>query len=106
MRILFDQGVPRGLAWTLREHEVTEARKFGWEKVTTNKNLRYQHQIESRAFRQLQQFPVGNLSSRMIALVVLGQSPWRLVPRHLDVILETVNASSPGSFAEVAIPFE
>ena len=51
MRILFDQGVPRGLAWTLREHEVTEARKFGWEKVTTDKNLRYQHQIESRAFR-------------------------------------------------------
>ena len=42
----------------------------------------------------------------MIALVVLGQSPWRLVRRHLDVILETVNASSPGSFAEVAIPFE
>lgn len=60
MRILFDQGVPRGLAWTLREHEVTEARKFGWEKisngellklaegagfdlmVTTDKNLRYQ----------------------------------------------------------------
>ena len=108
MRILFDQGVPRGLAWTLREHEVTEARKFGWEKisngellklaegagfdlmVTTDKNLRYQQ----------------NLSSRMIALVVLGQSPWRLVRRHLDVILETVNASSPGSFAEVAIPFE
>ena len=58
--------------------------------VTTGKNLRYQQ----------------NLSSRMIALVVLGQSPWRLVRRHLDVILETVNASSPGSFAEVAIPFE
>jgi hypothetical protein len=108
MRILFDQGVPRGLAWTLREHEVTEARKFGWEKisngellklaegagfdlmVTTDKNLRYQQ----------------NLSSRRIALVVLGQSPWRLVRRHLDVILETVNASSPCSFAEVAIPFE
>jgi hypothetical protein len=32
MRILFDQGVPRGLAASLRGHEVTEARTRKWEK--------------------------------------------------------------------------
>jgi hypothetical protein len=59
MRILFDQGVPRGLAASLRIHEVTEARQLKWERIsngalltlaenagfnlliTTDKNLRY-----------------------------------------------------------------
>ena len=60
MRILFDQGVPRGLTASLRGHEVVEARKLKWERisngellklaegagfdllVTTDKNVRYQ----------------------------------------------------------------
>jgi hypothetical protein len=59
MRILFDQGVPRGLTASLRGHEVIEARKLKWERisngallrlaedagfdllVTTDKNVRY-----------------------------------------------------------------
>ena len=74
MRILFDQGVPRELAASLRTHEVAEARELGWEPIsngaslkvaegagfdlllTTDKNVRYQQ----------------NLSGRKIALVVLG----------------------------------
>jgi hypothetical protein len=80
MRILFDQGVPRGLAASLRSHDVTEARKLAWERVsngallklaeeggfdlllTTDKNVRYQQ----------------NLAARKISIVVLGQSPFRL----------------------------
>ena len=38
MRILFDQGVPRGLRASLSKHEVTEARALSW--VTTDKNVR------------------------------------------------------------------
>ncbi len=108
MRILFDQGVPRGLAASLRGHEVTEARKLKWERVsngallklaedagfnlvlTTDKNVRYQQ----------------NLADRKISIVVLGQSPWWLVRQHLDTILGVVNACTPGSYAEVDIPFE
>jgi hypothetical protein len=63
MRILFDQGVPRGLTASLRDHEVTEARKLKWERVsngellklaegagfdlllTTDKNVRYQQNL-------------------------------------------------------------
>ncbi|HME11058.1 MAG TPA: DUF5615 family PIN-like protein [Bryobacteraceae bacterium] len=108
MRILFDQGVPRGLAASLRGHEVTEARKLKWEKIsngellklaegagfdlllTTDKNLRYQQ----------------NLAKRKISVVVLGNSPWWLVRRHLERIAIAVNETTPGSFAEVDIPLE
>jgi len=108
MRILFDQGVPRGLAASLRGHEVTEARQLRWERIsngellrlaegagfglllTTDKNVRYQQ----------------NLAGRKICIVVLGNSPWWLVRRHLDRIAAVVNEATPGSYIEVEIPFE
>lgn len=108
MRILFDQGVPRGLAASLLGHDVTEARSLNWERisngellklaesagfevlVTTDKNVRYQQ----------------NLIGRKISIVVLGNSPWWLVRRHLGRIVEAVSLASPGSYAEVDIPFE
>jgi hypothetical protein len=40
MRILFDQGVPRGLAASLVGHEVTEARKLNWERISNGALLR------------------------------------------------------------------
>jgi hypothetical protein len=75
MHILFDQGVPRGLAASLGGHDVTEARKLNWERIsngallklaeeagfnllpTTDKNVRYQQ----------------NLADRKISIVVPGQ---------------------------------
>ena len=107
MRVLFDQGVPRGLTASLRGHEVTEARKLGWERIsngellkladgagfdlllTTDKNVGYQQ----------------NLAGRRVSIVVLGNSPWWLVRQHLDGIVAAVNAATPGSYAEVEIPF-
>ena len=108
MRILFDQGVPRGLTASLRGHEVAEARKLKWERIsngellklaegagfdlllTTDKNVRYQQ----------------NLADRRISIVVLGNSPWWLVRQHLDAIAAAVNAATPGSYLEVEIPFK
>jgi hypothetical protein len=107
MRILFDQGVTRGLAASLGSHDVTEARKLKWERIsngallklaedagfnlllTTDKNVRYRQ----------------NLADRKISIVVLGQSPWWLVREHLDAIVAAVNAATPGSYVEVEIPF-
>ena len=40
MRILFDQGVPRGLAASLRSHDVTEARKLKWERISNGALLK------------------------------------------------------------------
>ena len=108
MRILFDQGVPRGLTASMRGHEVTEARILGWERIsngallrlaedsgfdlllTTDKNVRYQQ----------------NLSGRKISLVVLGRSPWWLVRRRISEIVAAVNSAVPGSYVEVDIPFD
>ena len=107
MRILFDQGTPSGIARALTGHKVTEAVDCGWDRIsngalislaesagfelllTTDKNLRYQQ----------------NLKDRRIAVVVLGNSTWRFVRPHLALVAAAVNAATPGSFAEVPIPY-
>jgi glutamate racemase len=109
MLVLFDNGTPRTLArFLIDRHMVTEARARGLAelengellnvaeaagfgvRVTTDKNISYQQ----------------NLSSRKIAIVVLGQGRWSLLKRHVAEIVAAVNAAIPGSFAEVEIPFE
>ncbi len=101
MRILFDHGTPSGIARSLAGHKVTEALERGWERIsngelltkaeaagfelllTTDKNIRYQQ----------------NLKGRKIAIVVLGNSAWRMARKHLDRIAAAVNAATPGSYA-------
>ena len=109
MLVLFDNGTPRTLArYLIDHHTVTEARARGWEElengelfskaeaagfevlVTTDKNLSYQQ----------------NLAGRKIAIVVLGQGRWSLIKRCVAQVVATVNAATPGSFAEVEIPYE
>ena len=108
MKILFDNGAPKPIARSLAGHEVTFARKIGWHELengeliqraeeagyeillSTDKNIRYQQ----------------NLVGRKIALVVLGNSQWPMVRLHLDKIVAAVNACTPGSYAEVEIPFK
>jgi len=58
--------------------------------VTTDKNLRYQQ----------------NLAGRKIAIVVLGQGRWSLIRKYVAQVVATVNAATPGSFAEVDLPYE
>jgi hypothetical protein len=108
MRILFDHGTPSGIARSLASHEITEAIERGWERIsngelltkaeaagfelliTTDKNIRYQQ----------------NLKGRKIGIVVLGNSAWRMARQHVDRIIAAVNAATPGSYAEVEIPFK
>lgn len=108
MRILFDHGTPSGLAAAFLGNEGTEARDRGWDRVsngellnladeagfdlllTTDKRIRYQQ----------------NLSERRVAIIVLGNSPGRLVRLYLDRIAAAVNAATPGSYTEVEIPFK
>jgi hypothetical protein len=108
MRILFDHVTPRGIARSLASHTVTKAKDRGWDTLTNgdllaeaeragfevlltaDKNMRYQQ----------------NLAGRRIALVVLSTPQWPLVRLHLDIIAAAVNAATPGSYAEVTIPYE
>jgi hypothetical protein len=107
MLILFDHVTPRGIARFLTGHTVTRARERGWETltngdllaeaeragfdvlVTGDKNIRYQQ----------------NLAGRKIAIVVLSTPQWPLVRLHVAGIATVVNAATPGSYAEVQIPY-
>jgi hypothetical protein len=44
-----------------------------------------------------------NLKGRAIAIVVLGNSQWRIVQRYVRRIAASVNAATSGSCAEVEI---
>lgn len=108
MRILFDHGTPAPLIPFLKGHTVTKARDAGWDRIsngmlltaaekagfdillTTDKQFRYQQ----------------NLAGRKIAIVVLANSTWRVLRRHVDRVVLAVNATATGSYIEVDIPFE
>ena len=108
MRVLFDNGTPRGVANALPGHTVEECRWHRWDTlrngelldaaeaagfdvlVTTDRNIRYQQ----------------NLTNRKIAIVVLGKGRWRLIKNRLPEIAAAVAAATPGSVTEVQIPVD
>ncbi len=108
MRVLFDNGTPRGVTEALSGHVVEEARSRGWDTlrngelleaaeaagfdvfVTTDRNIRHQQ----------------NLTGRRIAVVVLGRGRWRLIRIKLREIAAAIERATPGSFTEVDIPVE
>ena len=105
MRVLFDNGTPRGIAKALLGHTVEEARSHGLDTLkngellevaeaagfdvflSTDRNIRYQQ----------------NLTGRKIAIVILGSGRWRLIRTRLPAVVAAVNSATPGSFAEVEI---
>ena len=100
MRVLLDHNIPTGVARSLIGHEVTEAIDRGWETIsngaliadaeeagfdvllTADKQIRYQQ----------------NLKGRRIAVIVVSNSTWRILRKHLDRVTGAVNAATPGSF--------
>jgi hypothetical protein len=108
MRVLFDHGTPSGIAVSLSGHEVTEARERGWDRISNGELLKV---AEAAGFDLLLTTDKGiryqqNLTGRRIAIVVLGNSTWRIVRLHLDRVALAVNAATPGSYTQVEIPFE
>jgi hypothetical protein len=57
--------------------------------LTTDKNMSYQQ----------------NLANRTIAIIVLGEQQWPNVRPHVQRVVDAINAATPGSFAEVDIPY-
>ncbi|MGA9353633.1 MAG: hypothetical protein WBV46_08090 [Terriglobales bacterium] len=107
MRILFDQGTPAPLISFLEGHTVTKAKDAGWDKLVNGDLLKA---AEKAGFEVLlttdkNMTAQQNWESRAIAIVVLGNSQWRIVQRHVRKIAATVNAAAPGSYSEVDIPF-
>ena len=108
MQILFDQATPVPLRQYLKLHTVRTAAQQGWDRLkngellnaadlagfdmllTTDKNIRYQQ----------------NLQGRRIAILVLGQQQWNLLRPHVQLVVDAVNVAMPGSFTEVEIPLK
>ena len=108
MRILFDHGRPSGIAASLSDHDVTEAIERGWDRVANGELLKV---AEAAGFDVLLTTDKGiryqqNLMGRKIAIVVLGNSTWRIVRLYLDRIASVVANATPGSYSEVDIPFK
>jgi hypothetical protein len=40
-----------------------------------------------------------------IAFVVIGNQQWPVLRRYVDRVITAIDAATPGSFAEVEIPF-
>jgi hypothetical protein len=47
-----------------------------------------------------------DLKGRKIAFVVVGNQQWPTLRRHVERVVAAVNAATPGSYAEVDIPFK
>ena len=108
MRILFDQATPVPIKPYLELHSVYTAAQQGWDRLrngdlltvaeragfdlllTTDKNMRYQQ----------------NLKGRTIAIVVLGNQQWPELRAYIHLVVEAVNAATPGSYVEIEIPFK
>jgi hypothetical protein len=107
MRVLFDNGVPRGVASVLKEHVVEEARDREWDRLTNGDLLRAAEVAgfevlltTDRSIRYQQ-----NLSSRVIAIVTLSKGSWPLIKGKLPEIAAAVAAATPGSYTDVEISF-
>lgn len=106
MQILFDNGTPRGIASSLQDHQVREARALGWDTLTNGQLLKAAEDAgfdvllttdRSMAYQQ-------NLKGRKIALVVLNKGRWRLIKPMLPQVVAGLNAAKPGSCVVVDIP--
>jgi hypothetical protein len=108
MRVLFDHGTPAPLIPFLAGHTVTKAKDAGWDRLANGALLTA---AEEAGFEVLittdkNMVTQQNLKSRAIAIVVLGNSQWRIVQRHVRKIAALVNAATPGSYTEVEILFD
>ena len=107
MRILFDHGAPAPLIPFLTGHSVTKAKDAGWDRLVNGELLKA---AEAAGFEILittdkNLVTQQNLKGRAIAVIVLGNSQWRIVQRHVRKIASAVNAAQSGSYTEIGIPF-
>jgi hypothetical protein len=107
MRILFDHSAPAPLIRFLEGHDITTAKRAGWERLVDGQLLDAAEQagFEVLLTSDKRISSQQNLSGRAIALVVLGNPNWNIVRRYVRRISSAVNSSKPGNYTEVEIPF-
>jgi hypothetical protein len=106
VKVVLDQGTPAPLRKSLPTHSVVTAYELGWATlkngefiqqaevagyellITTDQNLKYQQ----------------NLAVRKIAILVLSTTSWPRIERAAEQINQAIQAATPGSYIEFAVP--
>jgi hypothetical protein len=106
VRVLFDQGTPVPLRGFRSRHEVSTVYERGWSRlrngelldraeqeafavlVTTDSNLKYQQ----------------NLESRSIAIIALSSTSWLRIRQVVDRVVRAVDQAGETRYTEVQIP--
>ena len=108
MRILFDQGTPAPLIPFLAGHTITKTKDAGWDRLTNGELLEAAEEagFEVLATADKNLAAQQNLRGRALAIVVLGDSRWRVLQRYVRKIAAVVNAATPSSYVEIEISFK
>jgi hypothetical protein len=102
MKILFDQGTPAPLRSALTAHTISTAYEMGWTDldngallkaaeaafdamITTDKNLRYQQDLEGRR----------------LAILILPTTSWPKIQAHLPQVIAAVDRLQAGDVREL-----
>lgn len=107
MRIVFDKNVPVGVRRFLSKHEVHSFVEMQWHPQLENGELL--DNAEAAGFDVMVTCDQNirhrqNLTSRKLALVVLGSNIWPLVRDHRAAIAAKVEMATPGSYAFIEMP--
>ena len=107
MRILFDHGTPGPLVPFLKGHTVSTAKQMGWDTLSNGDLLKAAEKAEFEVLRTTDKNMAAqqNMKERSIAVVVLGNSQWRVVQRYVRRIASAVDRAEPGTVTEIDIPF-
>jgi hypothetical protein len=105
MLILFDHGVPRGIARALLSHTVKEAKAQGWDTLSNGDLLKA---AEDAGFDVLLTTDTNlpfqqNLKGRKLTIVIISKNRWSLVRPSMQRIAGVVNTAKPGTCTVVDI---
>ena len=109
MKIILDESVPQNLRLLIEGgHTVVTTWFQGWSGLKNGALLNAAKEAGFDLFITADQelSYQQNLTGREMALVVLSTNNWSLVKAHIAEILAAINAVTPGSYTEVAIPLE
>ena len=107
MKVLFDQGTPVPLRKYLTFHQVSSAYELDWQTLTNGNLL---NQAELSGFEVLVTTDQNlkyqqNLSSRIIAIVVLTSTSWPRIQKVLPEIVLAVDNSKSNGYVEITVPY-
>jgi len=106
MLVLFDHGVPRGIARALQLHTIKAVRVQGWDTLNNGALLKA---AEDAGFDVLLTTDTNlpfqqNLEGRKLAIVIISKNRWSLVRPTMQKIVDAVNAAKPGTCTVIEIP--